>query len=102
MEQWWGHSETATCFLFSSVSVAIASARPPLDKALPATFMLLIAWLVVGLGGVVVVLTTTALPNISRLPSLVVGYLQVLVMWSPGMVAFPADLTCLVASAAQL
>merc|ERR1712039_13810 len=47
-------------------------------------------------------LTTTTLPNISRLPALVAGFVRVLIMQSPGMVAFPADITCLVATAAKL
>merc|ERR1719401_2393693 len=37
-----------TSFFFSSVSVAIASARPPLDKAAPAAFIAFIAFIAFG------------------------------------------------------
>merc|ERR1712061_670709 len=47
-------------------------------------------------------LTTTTLPNISRLPAFVAGFVRVFTMQSPGMVTFPALLTCLVATAARL
>merc|ERR1719446_94321 len=47
-------------------------------------------------------LTTTTWPNISRLPAFVAGFVRVFTMQSPGMVTFPALLTCLVATEARL
>merc|ERR1719223_1879711 len=47
-------------------------------------------------------LTTTTLPNISRLPAFVAGFTRVLIMTNPGMVALPTFFTCSVATAAKL
>merc|ERR1719223_1352335 len=47
-------------------------------------------------------LTTTTLPNISRLPAFVAGFTRVLTMTKPGMVTLPTFFTCSVATAARL
>merc|ERR1719168_180074 len=46
--------------------------------------------------------TMTTLPNTSRLPALVTGFIRVLIMQSPGMVTLPAFFTSLVAMLARL
>merc|ERR1719356_1719635 len=46
--------------------------------------------------------TTTTLPNISRLPAFVAGFVLTFNMARPGMVNLPVDLTSFVATAARL
>merc|ERR1719223_836162 len=42
-----------TSFFFSSVSVAMASARPPLERTLPAAFMAFMAFMAFDFGAIV-------------------------------------------------